>query len=879
MLVPREHQRGWRREWDGEIDAAAARGLPTGRLAVGAFADAVTVRRLAAARAQHERRGRAMPGKPNDGMVDGVKGGWREVRRAMRSLLRAPGFTAASVVTLAVGLGAAAAIFTLVHAVLLRPLPYPAAKRVVRVHHTMRQSDGASPVARFAYALFEAEARSFEAIGGYWNPSRYTLSGDDMAERVEGVRATAGLLDVLGARPVAGRLFSAEDAADPEDYGVVLGHGLWQRRYGGERSIVGRTIEVNGRAREVRGVMAAGVDLPQSKVDLWIPYAVPAGTRADDSFRISILARLRPDIDLTAADNELRSLTARFPEIGAFYQTYLDEYGLATRARSLREEVVGEVERPLWILLGAVFIVLLVAAANVATLFLVRAEARQQEVAVRTALGAGRSGLIGHFLAESLVIMVAAGTAGLLLAYGALRVFTALAPPTIPRLDEIAIGWSTVAVLAALCVVLALALGLYPFLRFGRGDFTTLRGRATGENRGQAAIGGGLVVAQVALALVLLSGSALLFRTFQALRAVDPGFDPEGVLVTEFSLPAPSYPDAAEVRLFERRLLERVQALPGVRAAALGPSPLGQGGCNGMYVEGRVVPEGQFPPCVPVVFVSPGYFELLGIRNSAGRTFEDRDRSVPVAVVSENVARRLWPDGNALGGGVHPSPRTGPPWYHVMGILDPVRSNGPDQEATEAVYFPIGALDAEGGLNRSATLLVSTTPDREMDVAPALRRAIAELDPSVPLTVHGSLSDEQARVMSRSSFTLFLLATAAGTALLLGLVGLYGVVAYRVGRRRPEIGLRMALGAPPQQVRALVLRHALRLVAAGTIIGLAASAVLTHSLSSLLFGVEPGDPATLAASAFALVATATMAAWIPARQAAKVDPARALRSD
>jgi len=800
----------------------------------------------------------------------------RELKRGFRSLVRAPGFTIPSVITLAVGFAATASIVTLVDTILVRPLPYPSANRVVRVSHTFKEGGG-NPLARFAFPFIRDESHSFEAMGGYWSPARYTLSGDVAAERVTGVMATAGLLDVLGAQALAGRLFTEEDATLRDGSGVVLSQRLWERRYGSDRSLIGRTIEIDGTRREVLGVVVSGVELPESKVDLWIPYTVSPGTRVDDAFRINVLARLRPGVTLAAADKDLGALTQRFPEFAPFYRDYLTELGLSTHVRLVRDEVVGEVERPLWILLGAVLIVLLVATANVATLFVVRAEGRRQEVAVRAALGAGRAGLVNHFVAESVWIALGATAGGLVLAVGAISLFTSLAPPSVPRLDDVVIGGRTVGAMLVLSVFIAVALGLYPSLRFGRRAGASLRGRQKGESRAQSLVAGGLVVAQVAFALVLLSGSALLLRTFRALRAVDPGFDPNGVLVAEFSLPEPSYPTFREVRVFQDRLLEVVAGLQGVQAAALGESPLNPGGCNGLYVEGMVIPEGQFPPCVPVVFVTPGYWELLGIRPIAGRTLSAPDLGGPgVAVVSGNVAQRLFAD-NPLAAAVHPAPRHGPPWFRIVGVTQAIRGKGPDQPFTEAIYLPVGAMAAEGWLTRTGTLLVKTEPGHELDLADGVRRAITVLDPSVPLTVVGSLAERQAATVSSRTFTLYLLSAAAATALVLGMVGLYGIVAYRVGMRRGEIGLRMAIGAPTGQVRNLVLGHSMRLVATGIILGLAGSAVLTRALSSLLFGVRAGDPLTLTIAAAALLSTALAASWIPAQRATRVDPAVALR--
>ena len=880
-LVPREYRAEWLREWRAEMDAARRDGRRVFAIALGAVPDAWAMERWS-------RKGRttetAMDRAKGAGMTTNTMLGAivHEMRRSLRSLMRAPGFTAASVLTLAVGLGATAAIVTLVDAILIRPLPYPAADRIVRVYHVFKGSEGANPLARFAYPYIRDSNHSFEETGAYWSPTSYTLAGDAEAERVRGTEATPELLGVVGARPVAGRLFTAADAAQQDAAGVVISHRLWVRRYGSAPGIVGRAIPVDGRGREVLGVMAPGVDLPDQKVDLWIPYEVPAGVRVDDSFRLQVLARMRPGVDVESASADMAALTARFPDFASFYSTFLNDYELTTRVRPVRDEVVGNVERPLWILLGAVTIVLLVAVANVATLFLVRAEGRRQEVAVRAALGAGRSGLIGHFLSESLQVALSAGAVAFGIAWAAVRLFRSLAPPAVPRLDEIQVGWPTAAVLLVLSLGIAFALGLYPFLRFACRDTDALRARTTGDTRAQAAIGGGLVAAQVALALVLLSGSALLVQSYRELRAVDPGFDPRGVLMADFSLPATDYPSTEEVRLFQDQLVERVRGLPGVQGTALGVSPLGHGGCNGMYVEGMVLAEGQFPPCVPVVFVSPTYWEVLGIPHLAGRAFEKADMAIgapTVVVASEGAARQLWPEGDPLTGAVHPSPRPGPPWFQVVGVAEDVRSNGPDQPATQAIYLPIGAMAEQGWLSRTETLLVKTAPGQESAIVPGVRSVIAAMDPSVPLTVRGSLADEQARTISRSTFTLFLLGTAAATALVLSLVGLYGVVAYRVGRRRAEIGLRMAMGARSGEVRIQVLRHSMKLVAIGVVIGLGASILLTRALSSLLFGVRPGDPVALTTAAVALLVTALAATWIPAQRATRVDPATALRNE
>src|SRR5690606_18156000 len=469
------------REWAAEVEAARRHQRSIVLLTLGLVPDALAMRRWSdKTHAEGE-----------TGMRNGMEHVGPAMSRALRSLLRAPGFAASSVVTLGVGLGATAAIFTLVDAILLRPLPYPDADRVVRVYHTMEQGGGAGrdwPLARFAYSLFEEENRAFEAFGGYWAPRDVAISGDGAAERVQGVDVTPPLLDVLGASAIAGRLFTEE--AGPEGPVVVLGHGLWERRYGADPSVVGSTLRIDGIAHEVLGVMADGVHLPRERIDLWFPYVVQPGIAADDAFRIHVLGRYEADVPLSAAAEDVEQLTARLPEVASFYGTMIDEVGFRTRVRPVRDEIVGDVERSLWILLGAVGIVLLIAAANTANLHLVRAEGRRREVAVRSALGAGRLHLMGHFLAESFLDSFAAAALGIGLAAMGVRVLVSLAPPTLPSLTDLSIGPATLALQAVLSLGLALALGLYPWLRFGRrlNGVPGARGAAA-ESRGPAATG------------------------------------------------------------------------------------------------------------------------------------------------------------------------------------------------------------------------------------------------------------------------------------------------------------------------------------------------------------------------------------------------------
>ncbi len=877
LRVPRHGRATWLREWQGELAEARRQGRASLPLLLGVMADAGAVRREARAR---------RTGKPGGKGGMGIEDVVVEVRRASRSLVRAPGFAVASVVTLGVGLAAAAALFTLVDAVLLRPLPYPAPDRLVRVFHTMKDG-GETTMTRHTYLLVRDQARTLDALGAWEGPNAATLEGSEgPAERVRAVTATASLLDVLGARAARGRLFGEDDDRPGAPGVAVLGWGLWQRRFGGDPGVVGRTVEVDGEPVEVVGVMDAGVQLPTADVDLWRPERIDPAARPTDEFRLHAVGRLAPGADLADAAAELDALDRRLPEVAPFFDIYLRQFGFGTSLRPLQDEVVGDVERPLWVLLGAVGLVLLVAVGNVANLFLVRAEARRREVALRSALGARRGRLVGHYLAESALVAAAAGAVGVGLAALAVRVLVRLAPPSIPRLNGLAVGGATVALVVALCAAVALALGLYPYLRFGRGaaagaGAAGAGARGTGD-RSQAATGDALVVGQVALALVLLSSAALLFRSFQNLRGVDVGFDASGILAADVALPADGYPSDDAALAFLDAARARIGALPGVEAVAVGPSPMALGGgCSGLYREDETLPPGSFPPCAGMTQVGAGWAGLLDVPVVAGRNLTPAEVAdgAPVALVSQALARRLWPGQDPLGRGIRPAPRKGPPWYRVVGVLGDVRGAGPREPPVETVYFPPAmALDPWGPL-RSTALLIRTDARAEASVAGALRGAIAELDPRVPVTVLGRVSDEVARSMVRTSFTLFLLGTASLTALVLGLVGLYGVVAYRVGSRTAEIGVRMALGARGGQVRALALGHSLRLVAVGTALGLGGALLLTRFLGSLLYGVRAGDPLVLAAATGALLATALAASWIPARRASRVDPAVALRGE
>ena len=872
-LVPSGARADWMREWRAEWAEARSTGRSGVGLWTGMIADAWAVRRRAARR----NLGHGSQTSPSRSSGSPLRDGMASQFRAVRSLARAPGFSVPAVVTLALGLAAVSAVGTVVDAVLLRPLPYPDEQRVMRVLHVL-DPGSTNPLAPVTQQFFEDENRTFEAFGGHWDPGLTTLSGEGDAERIRSVLVTPGLFDVLGARTALGRLVDERDGALGSESPVVIGHGLWVRRFGSDPDIVGRSIQLDGRSREVVGVMAEGIRLPRQTIDAWAPYAVPTGARLDDSFRIYAMGRLSPGVEPDQATQDLVALTGRLAEMAPIYQILRDEYGLSTTVRPIRQEVLGDVERPLWVVLGAVVIVLLVALANVATLFLLRAERRAGEMATRRAMGADRRQVLGHFLAESGWVTASGAAVGLVLAAGALKVFVAMAPSTLPRLESVTIGWPTVLWTGALALGTAAVLAFYPFYRFTRNQPSAWVARASG--RASKTIGSGFVVAQVALALPLLVGSALLLETFREMTAADPGFEPEGIVVATMSLPEPFYPDAPAAEEFRNRLIAGLSGRPGVLGAALGPTPITSRGCNGLYVQGMVLADGELPPCVPVAFVGPGYFELLGNRILTGRPVEAADLTgPPVAVITSNASDRIWGGGDPLLEAVHPAPRRGPPWFPVVGVAAPILGSGPTQAASEVLYLPIGAMDPDGWFSRWVDVLVKAPPGQEAAASSAIRAVVRDIDPGVPVSLPGTLEDALAGTMVRSTFTLFLLGTAALTALVLGLVGLYGVVSYRLESRRKEIGLRMVVGAGATQVRRLVIGHTVRVVLLGMALGVVGAFFLTRTLTSLLYGVAPSDPVAVASAAFMLLATAVAASWIPARRATRIDPAVVLRSE
>jgi predicted permease len=682
----------------------------------------------------------------------------------------------------------------------------------------------------------------------------------------------------------------------------VLSHGLWIRRYGGDPGILGRTISLGGVSMDVIGVMPQGFAFPDPRVDAWTPQQI-ARSMGFGIWLYGGVARLRDGITVADARAEMNTLiadiTRAFPG-DAFAVGNSARIGLFSNVRTLKEATVGDVARALWILLVSVGLVLLVACANVANLFLVRSDARQREVAVRVALGAGRSGIARYFLAESVLLSLAGAALGLAIAWGAVRLVVSAGPATLPRLAEIRIDGIAVAYTLFLSVVTALVFGVIPLWRgIPLGLVLNESGRANTASRSRHHARRLLMGGQVALALILLIASGLMVRSFQKMRDVDPGFNPDSVLTFRIGLPDRAYPTRAAAVAAHLAILDRLAALPDVVAASASSGlPLANGGCmgNSLLVQNRPIPPGTTPPIARFCAVAGGYFEAMGMRLRRGRsiTRDDVERSLPVTVINEALAKRVFPNQNPIGQYVvsnAPPARVegapGPTPLEIVGVV----SNTPSQslaerDAASQLYMP---MSIAGGPGIPVTALLG--PDvalmafvvRSRAPAPALlpsvRGAVSLVDPKLALALVTTLQAMVDSASAQMAFTMVLLAVAAAVALMLGVIGIYGVMSYIVSQRTAEIGVRLALGAEPRSVAAMILRQGSTVAVAGAVVGLVVAFAGSRLIASLLFGISPRDPAVFAATTLLLLIVAALACWLPARTAARLSPVEALRAD
>jgi putative ABC transport system permease protein len=811
----------------------------------------------------------------------------QDLRYGLRMLARSPGFTATAALTLALGIGANTAIFSVVNAVLLRPLPFPQSERIMRVVSVRTRDIAADDNVSYPDFLdWRAQNHVFEEMAVFRTDST-TLTGQGEPANLTDAVVSADLFSLLGVKPELGRAFLPEDDKPGAALGgdaVILGHRLWERRFGADRDIVGRTIRLDNRPFTVVGVMPAGFQFPiqGAPIDLWKTIAVDLeaspGEKSMGSQRgahyLDAIARLKPNVARAQAQAEMSaivsSLNKQFPEN-------------APRAARIVPEIdrlVDDVRPALLVLLAAVGCVLLIACANVANLLLARATTRQREMAIRGALGAARARVIRQLFTESTLLALLGGALGALLALWGADSLVRLIPQDVPRLAEIGLDRRVLLFTTALSLLTGLLFGLAPAVEASKSDLTeSLKegGRGSSEGRHRNRLRSLLVVTEVAVALVLLVGAGLLIQSFRRLQRVDPGFNPHDVLTFKLSLPDTQYSAARQLD-FLQQLIARLDRLPGVRSSsAVLPLPLSTDEIDTLFgIEGRPVAEADRPR-TSYSWVEPEYFRTMGIPLRAGRDFTALDdlRATPVVIIDETLARRFFPHQNPLGQRIKPGIgngyKDGPPLREIVGVVGDVKQTSLQGEPISGVYVP---LAQSPGMSLTAVVRADVEP---RSLVSAVRKEVAAMDRDLPVYEVKTLDDYLAASVAEPHFNTLLLGVFAGLALALAAVGLYGVVSYSVTQRTHEIGVRMALGAERYDVLRLVVRQGLLLVLAGVAIGLAAALALTRLMSSLLYGVRPTDPATFAFVSLILAGVALLASYIPARRAAKVDPMVALR--
>lgn len=816
-----------------------------------------------------------------------------EFRHTLRRLARSPLFAAITLLTLALGIGANVAIFSIVHGILLKPLPYPEADRLVGVWMSAPSVGikdlNASPS---SYFTFREENRTFEEIA-LWNRSSDSVTGIAEPEEVLSLDVTHSFFPTIGVQPFLGRGFTLEDDTPKNSEAVILGYGYWKRRFGGDRSAIGSKLMVNGRPREIVGVLPEGFQFMSVEPALVLPFQFNRAELRLGNFSFQAVARLKPGVTLEQANADVARMIPltyeKFPPPPGLTVNQFAEVGVQPNLRFLHQDAVGDVSKALWVVMATVAIVLLIACANVGNLMLVRADGRQQELAVRAALGAKWQQIAKDLLYESLLLAALGGALGMLVAYGALKLLLYLNPSHLPRLNEIAMDPPAIAFAAVISLLAGLLFGLIPVFKYARpGVANALRagGRTHSDGRERGRTRKALVVVQVALALVLLTGSGLMIRTMHALQGVDPGFrKPEQILTLRLFIPAAQVAEPKRVARMHQDIADRIATVAGVQSVALSNSITmdGQKNMDPIFAEDRIYADSKIPPVHTFKHISPGYFSTMGNRLAAGRdfTWTDVHEMRPVAMVSENLARELWgsPAG-AIGKRIRESP-TGL-WREIVGVAGNERDDGVHRKAPTIVYWPLlktGFWGEEIDVRRTLAYAIRSPRAGSSEFLKEVEQAIWAVNPNLPLANVRTVREIYDRSLARTSFTLVLLSIAAGMALLLGVIGIYGVLSYAVAQRKREIGIRMAVGAPARQIRAMFVRYGLILAATGLACGFAMAFPLSRLMESLLYGVAPTDPLTYAGVGALLLLAALAAAYFPARRATKIEPLDALRME
>ncbi|HEX4948284.1 MAG TPA: ABC transporter permease [Blastocatellia bacterium] len=808
---------------------------------------------------------------------------WHDLRYGFRLLLRKPAFTAVAILALALGIGANTAIFSVVNAILLRPLPYPEPERLVQLNHNYPQINLKASVSAFGYTIYKEQAKAFEQIAAV-SGSSLNLTGSGEPEQLQAMTVTASFFPLFGADAARGRVFLPEEEQDGRNRVAVLSDALWTRRFGANPNLVNQTITLNGENYTVIGVLPASFQFGREfgrVPDLFVPLTFTPQQLSPNNLNneyLSVFGRLRAGLTVQQAQAEMDTLA---DNVLKQYAPQMTRQQWNLLLQPLNELVVGDVRFALWVLLGAVGLVLLIACANVANLTLARAADRQREMAVRAAMGARRGRVVRQLLTESVLLAVIGGVLGLGLAAWGVSLLSQLSQIQIPRVHEVGLDWRVLFFTLGVSVLTGIAFGLVPALQASRSDLHDVlkEGGRTGQSGARGRLRSVLIVAEMALALTLLVGAGLLMRSFWRLQQVSPGFQPQGVLSLMVSLPSHKYKEPPQRANFFEQLLPQLRALPGVQTVgASSVIPMSGTNSSGSFsIEGRQVPQGQSIPHGDRWMAAGDYFETMKIPLVRGRYFNAQDtaNSLSVAVIDETMAKKYWPNEDPLGkriGILGEGTPQEPKWREIVGIVGHAKHRNLEGESRVQYYLPYAQRPTTSNM-----FLVLRTAGDPTSIAGAVRNTVRNLDKELPVFRVTTMEQLVADSMAQRRFTLWLLGIFAVTALLLAAVGLYGVLAYSVSQRSHEIGIRMALGAQSRDVQKMVVGQGMKLVLLGTGIGLVGAFMLMRLMGSLLFGVGAADPVTYVVIAALLASVALLACWIPARRATKVDPMIALR--
>lgn len=828
------------------------------------------------------------------GWEDRIETLFTDIRFALRRLKNNVGFSTTCVLTLALGIGATTTIFSLVNGILIQPLPYPDSERLVALTHTAHGVgvDDMKEMSPSLYFTYREENQTFEDIA-LWTLENPTVSGLREPEEVTALFTTNRLLPLLHVTPVLGRSFSELNNDDRQPKTVILTHGYWESHYGRAHDVLGQIILVDGEAHEIIGVLPASFTFMDKRFSILLPLSFRRSSVHLGDFSFRGIGRLKPGVTIEQANSDIRRMlpiaATIFPPSPGFNSTMLEDAKIAPNLKPLKEDLTGNISNALFVLMGALTFVFLIACANVTNLLLVRAEGRQQELFLRKALGASINRIARELLVESILLGLMGGAVGLLLAYPALQIFIHADITQLPRVQEISIDSVVLIFTITISLLAGISFGLVPVWRYAKPGFFTGFGksRTHGQSKDQKMAHSILIVTQFALALILLIGAGLMLRTSQSLLRLNPGFsEPQQLQVFRISIPNQQVQDRTKVLRMQNDILDRISEISGVSSAAFinhAPFNRGKGGDDPLYAEDRDYPSNVIPPLRRFKAISPGFFSTIGSRFMAGRdlTWKDIYSHQQVALISENLAKELWGSSeSAIGKRIRSD--YDEDWFEIIGVVSNLHDDGMEHAAPSIIYRPIlckYSQSAEPNIHRNVSYLIRSSRTNSTTFIHDLRQAVAAVNPDLPLANISTLEETYSKSMAQTSFTMVLMIVAGSMSLILGVIGIYGVISYSVSQRIREIGIRIALGAPTGNITKIFVRNGILLSGAGIFLGLIASFSLTHLMQSLLFGVSISDPATYIFASTSLLLAAFLASYLPAQRAAKVNPSETLRAE